>query len=453
MKNNIISLTDSYKPSHWKVYPKEMTYMQSHFESRVEGEETVFYGLYPILKKHLEGVRITTEVIDGMEAVFRDHFGREDVFNRKGFERIRDRWGGRIPVKIHAVPEGSVVPTRTPLIIVESLDPKIPWIVNYIEGVLTHVWYPTTVASYTREIKKTIYSAMQETMDGPDRSIRTMLPFKHHDFGFRGATCVEQAEIGGAAALLNFWGTDNVPALLYIKEMYTTDLMAGFSIPATEHSTMTTGDELAAMRRYLEKYQSGAIACVSDSHDIMRAVDDYWGKELKDEVLARDGMLVIRPDSGDPVVTLSKIMKSLWDSYGGHENTKGFKVLDPHVSVIQGDGVNHKAIKSILDAMKADGFSAQNITFGSGGGLIQDHTRDSYKFAFKCNYIQEDGTPRNVKKSPMEWTSKGEYVKSFKYSKSGDLLPEHGSRMNLVFNAGTLLNSDSFEDIRERAEL
>jgi nicotinamide phosphoribosyltransferase len=295
--DNICCLTDSYKISHYKQYPPRSQHVYSYFESRSGSTypETVFFGLQYFLRRYLAGSVVTQEKIDAADRLFAQHFGAP-VFNRTGWEHILHRHGGRLPVEIKAVPEGTVVPESNVLMTIENTDPAVYWLTNWLETLLVQVWYPSTVATQSRAMKRVILDALKRTGDP------SLIPFKLHDFGFRGVTCPEQAALGGAAHLVNFQGTDTVAGLLLAREIYDCE-MAGFSIPAAEHSTITSWGEqheVDAMRNMLVQYPTGLVACVSDSFDIFRACSEYWGKLLKTEVLARDGTLVVRPDSGDP---------------------------------------------------------------------------------------------------------------------------------------------------------
>ena len=253
--------------------------------------------------------------------------------------------------------------------------------------------------------------------------------------------------------------------------------MTGFSIPASEHSTITSWgeeNEVKAFENMLDSYPTGLVACVSDSFDIIRACGEYWGDKLRDKILQRNGRLVVRPDSGDPVQTLKQVFKILWDRFPGTTNEKGFKVLHPNIRVIQGDGVNYESIKEILDMMVDEKFSVENIAFGMGGALLQKVDRDTQKFAFKCSHIIINGKSIDVRKNPIEINEFGERVQSFKKSKAGYLklmssdeqneafenmfTNEHSSDeendlLVTVFENGYLLKDWTFEEIRERAQV
>ena len=293
-----------------------------------------------------------------------------------------------------------------------------------------------------------------------------------HDFGYRGVSSVESAGLGGSAHIINFMGTDTVAAIEMAQEFYNTNNILAFSIPASEHSTITSWgepNEVKAMENMLDQYPTGLVACVSDSFDIIKACGMYWGGVLRTKILQRDGRLVVRPDSGDPVQTLKQVFNILWNRFGGTTNEKGFKVLDPHIRVIQGDGVNYESIIEILDMMVAEGFSVENIAFGMGGALLQKVDRDTQKFAFKCSSIIINGEEADVQKNPIEIDANGQRVQSFKKSKAGRLKlmkdtegnfytqehshDEEGDCLITVFLNGDILKEWTFEEIRERAEL
>ncbi|GAB5519748.1 MAG: nicotinate phosphoribosyltransferase [Rhodothermales bacterium] len=458
--DNLILLSDGYKPSHWKQYEPGTERVYSYFESRRDDDApVVFFGLHYYLKRYLEGVRVTDAHIAEAEAFFADYFGRTDVFNAEGWRHIVRTHGGRLPVEIRAVPEGSRIPSRQVLMTVENTDPACYWLTNYLETLLSMIWYPCTIASNSADIRDDVAQFFADTSESD------FIDFQVHDFGFRGSTALEASALGAAAHLLSFQGTDTLSGVRLLQQYYGA-AMPGASIPATEHSTITSwgeNRELDAFRHYLQQFPTGIIACVSDSFDILRAVRDYWGDVLKDEILSRDGVLVIRPDSGDPVVTTRKLVAALWEAFGGTVNAKGYRVLDPHVRLIQGDGVDRTMISSILHAFQADGYSAENIAFGSGGGLLQRFDRDTYKFAFKAAEVTVKGEPRDVYKSPMAFSADGSYRPSFKHSKRGRLAlvhdgdgyhtvegPHPDDLLVPVFRNGEVLVKPLLDGIRER---
>lgn len=468
MINNIILKTDSYKPSQWKQYPKGTTKVYSYFESRQTKTPITFFGLQQILKKHFVGRVVTREKVEQARSFFNQHFGRDDVFNYDGWMYIVEKHNGKLPLKINAVPEGTTVDGSNVLFTVENTDDVCYWLTNYVETILSHVWYASTVATNSRNLRELLIDYAEHTSDSDAESI---VNFQMHDFGYRGVSSDETAGMGGLAHLIMFYGTDNLASIAYANEFYNETEMIGFSIPASEHSTMTSwggpeGEPLA-MENMLDSYPTGMIACVSDSFDIMNAVSNIWGDKLRDKILNRDGRLVVRPDSGDPVTSTLKIVEALWSKFGGEINSKGYKVLHPNIRMIQGDGIDFETTVDILKTFEMRGFSSENIAFGSGGGLLQKFNRDTYKFAFKCSSIEINGEEVDVRKFPKEWNENSEYVRSFKTSKKGKVKlyqtvdgkyytatePEvfmDNEVMRTVFEDGRLLVDDAFSEIRGR---
>ena len=481
--NNLVLLGDAYKYSHHKFYLDGMTKMGSYLESRGgRFSETVFYGLQVFLKKYLKGVAITKQDVDEAYEYLGTKFGvfgREDVFDWTKFDYIVEEHGGRLPVRIKAVPEGTVVGTKNVLLYIENTDEKCAWITNFLETLILQIWYPITVATLSREVKKVVKSAFDTTTDYDDSTKDFLMEYVLNDFGFRGVSSVQSAEIGGSAHLVNFRGSDTTAASKLIRDNYNTTQVFGQSVPATEHSIMClegVEGEVEMMRRVLEKYPNGIVACVSDTYDIMNTVNNYWGKQLKAEILSRPGtpgnQLVIRPDSGHVLNTLKMIFYSLFENFGYTTNSKGYKVLPPQIRVIQGDGVNINSIKEIYDFLIKEKISAENIVFGMGGKLLQaDIDRDTQNFATKACYAIIDGEERNVVKSPTEIDENFNQVKSFKKSKRGipKLVRNEGGYKTVtsvekdfdkyqdelveVFNNGVITKEWTFEEIRERAKV
>jgi len=452
--SNLLLLTDSYKVTHWKQYPPDTERVYSYFESRGGTfRKVLFFGLQYFLKEYLEK-GFTQADIDEADGYFKSHFGTPDLFNRQGWESMLKKYGGKLPVRIKAVPEGTRVPVSNVLMTIENTDPEFPWLTNYLETLLVQTWYPTTVATQSYEIKQVIRKLLEKTGD-PDG-----LPFKLHNFGLRGVSSVESAGLGGVAHLVNFMGTDTLNALVFAKKYYGHDAPA-FSIPASEHSTITSwgkDNEVYAMDNMLEQYKDcPLIACVSDSYDIYKACEELWGGKLKDKVMGRNGCLVIRPDSGDPATVILKILGILYEKFGGIINDKGYKVLDPHVRIIQGDGVNYDSICEILSAMEAEGYSADNIAFGMGGALLQRLDRDTQSFAFKCASITIDGVEKPVFKEPV--TDKGKASKDGRmklifYNDHLRTVKEHHQGTDIletVFENGYVTRDYTLEEVRALA--
>lgn len=464
---NIIMLTDSYKVTHHKQYPPGTTVVYSYFECRGGAyEETVFFGLQYFIKNYLMGQVVTKEKIDEAQEYFDIHFstpvwGKMDVFNRKGWEHILNKHGGRLPVSIKAVPEGTVVPYKNVLLTIENTDPECYWLPNYLETLLVQVWYPITVATQSREQYKIIGKYMKSTGAGGDPM--ALVGFKLHDFGFRGVSSVESAAIGGAAHLVNSMGTDTMAALMCCKKFYH-EQFAGFSIPASEHSTMTSWGkegEAGAMRNMLDKYPKGLVACVSDSYDIFNACKNIWGKELKEKIMAREGFLVVRPDSGELPGIVVDVLNALGENFPTTTTETGHKMLPPQLRVIQGDGISIESLPLILDHMAKNGWCADNLAFGSGGALLQKLHRDTLKCAFKCSYCKVNGKDVDVFKDPITDPGKKSKKGRLTLQKSGSsfqtITEGKGSPrddvLQEVFRDGILLVDQKFADIKARAAL
>ena len=315
-----------------------------------------------------------------------------EPFDRSLWDHILKEHGGMLPVEIRALPEGLVVPVKTPLVTVVNTDPACFWLTSFLEtALLRAIWYPTTVASVSYACKSIIKEAFEKSScEDP-----AALAFKLHDFGARGTSSQESAAIGGMAHLVNFRGTDTVSGILAARKFYG-EPMAGFSIPAAEHSTITSWGKDREDDAYLNMLtqfgDSPMIAVVSDSYDIFNAVDNIWGDRLKRAVLQGKPTLVIRPDSGDPATMPIEVIERLGNAFGFTMNAKGYKVLHPKVRVIQGDGITHKTIgRIVFNLLEMGGWSIDNLAFGMGGGLLQHCNRDTLKFAMKCSAIKVDG--------------------------------------------------------------
>lgn len=454
---NIILNTDSYKASHFLQYPKNTTYVSSYIEARGgRFEKAVFFGLQIFLKEVLAKA-ITQEDIDEATDIFALH---GVPFNREGWQYILDQHKGFLPIEIQAVPEGTRIPVKNAMVQVMNTDPKCAWLTSYVEtALLRAVWYPITVATLSNECRSIIKKYLENTADNTDG-----LPFKLHDFGARGASSGESAAIGGLAHLVNFVGSDTMNGIVAARRYYNAE-MAGFSIPAAEHSTITSWgreNEKAAYANMLDQFSGKGklLAVVSDSYDLWNAIDNIWGDELKQQVENTGGTLVVRPDSGDPVAVVGETIERLMNKFGYRVNEKGYRVLPDYIRVIQGDGISSHTIEAILEVMKNRKQSAENITFGMGGELLQKVNRDTMQFAMKASAACVDGLWRDVYKDPV--TDKGKRSKKGRLAliqlKNGDYATireqDLGKRKNLldvVFRNGTIVKERSFDDIRNRA--
>ena len=464
MNKNICLTTDSYKLNHWNQYPAGTEKVYSYFECRKGAKfaETPFFGLQYIIKNHLEGVVVTREKIENAAKLCKAHFGSEKYFNREGWEYILNSHGGKLPVVIKAVEEGTVVPINNVLMTIENTDNKCFWLTNFLETILSQVWYPITVASLSREVKVNIKEYLDLTSDGG------LLNFGLHDFGFRGASSWESAGIGGAAHLINFLGTDTVVAMEVAVNYYNADLNGlAFSVAATEHSVMTAlgkNGEEQVVENLLNEYPTGILSVVSDSYDIYNFVSNIVGTKFKDRILARDGVFVVRPDSITPThptpeAEMVWIMDTLWNHFGGTLNKKGYKVINPCVRVLWGDGIDIDGIKKILYAITMVGFATENIAcFGMGGGLLQKVNRDTQRCAFKCSAQYRDGQWYDIQKNPKDIskTSKKGKLKLIKVDGEFETVGENDpgeDYLKVVFYNGVLVNEVDFATVRKNAAL
>jgi nicotinamide phosphoribosyltransferase len=455
--------TDSYKFSQWMQYPSNTAYISSYIESRGGEPESVFFGLQAFIKQYMMTPITMTDIAIAEKIVLAHGL----PFNREGWEIIVKEYNGMLPVEIEAVPEGTVMPTRNVQVQVVNTDPRLFWLTSYLEtAMLRGVWYPSTVATKSRKMKKIIAAALHKTSDVP---VNDQLFFKLHDFGARGASSTETAMLGGMAHLVNFMGTDTFEAIPAVMELYNSDEVVGFSIPASEHSTITSWgreNEIDAFDNMINKFAGPGklYACVSDSFNIYEAAAYLWGTKLKDKIIASGGTLVVRPDSGDPETVPVEIIEILMEKFGFTVNSKGFKVLPPYIRLIQGDGINENSLPKIIDNMIAKKFSIDNIAFGMGGGLLQAWNRDTLKYAMKASArCDTDGFWYDVFKDPIS-----DHGKLSKKGRLGlirgaglgsstimtvpkNVADQKGNLLRKVFRNGELLVDDTFANIRERA--
>jgi len=453
---NLILNTDSYKASHYLQYPPNTTYVSSYIESRGgQYNPVVFFGLQMFLKEYLSKP-ISLADIDEAETIFKHH---GLPFNRQGWEYILARHNGYLPLEIEAIPEGMVLPFSNVMVQIINTDPQCYWLTSYIEtALLRAIWYPTTVATHSWHCKSIIRRYLEETSD----SLKE-LPFKLHDFGARGVSSFESAHLGGIAHLVNFAGTDTLSALLAAARYYH-EPMAGYSIPAAEHSTICCWGkehEKDAYSHILQIFsgEKKMVSVVSDSFDIWHAINNIWGQQLHEQVKNNLGILVIRPDSGEPAKIVTQTIELLMTRFGFKTNSKGFRLLPDNIRIIQGDSVNINSIADCLKSMKKRGISADNVTFGMGGALLQKFNRDTLEFAMKANAIERNGKWHDVFKDPI--TDHSKISKRGRLALIKDQTGIHTVRkeqvtsenlLQPVFRNGELLIDWNFKQIRALAE-
>lgn len=471
--------TDSYKLNHWNQYLPGTTEVRSYFESRKGAlyPFTVFFGLQPILLKDFVGQVVNHDQLDWADRLSNAHFGARRFFNSAGWAHILNKHGGRLPLSIWAVPEGTPVNINNVMMLVYNTDPECYWLTNYVESRLTHVWHPSTVATLSRAVKKDLKNWLDLTSDIGELH----LPFMLHDFGYRGTEDDEPARQGGAGHLVNFLGTDTVPAMERAVNYYGASLEGlAYSVPATEHSVMTAGGrdgEEIILDRLLNEYPKGILSVVGDSYDIYNFVENIVPK-FKDRILARQpteggqpAKFVVRPDSKtpehpEPGPQMAWIVRNLAKTFGTQRNSKGYEALNPKVGGLWGDGIDHGGINQICQCVSDAHFALDCLVFGMGGGLLQKMSRDTQDVAFKCCAQTRDGVEYEIYKQPRDQAkiSKrgnmklvrrfGAHGYSYETVCGKDLeTDDRPNELVEVFRDGEMKQEWTFDQVRKRAEL
>lgn len=421
-----VLLKDGYKVDHRRQYPPGTTMIYSNLtprRSRIPGvDEVVAFGFQYFVEEYLIRQfkknffdRPLDEVLASYARRITNYLGSVEVDHIEALHRL-----GYLPLRIKAVPEGTLVPMRVPMLTIRNTHPDFFWLTNMLETLMANVlWLPCTSATTALRYRRAFEQFAVST--GADREF---IPWQGHDFSFRGLPGVEAAMLSGAAHLLSFTGTDTIPAIDFLEEYYEADSdeeLVGGSVPATEHSVMCMGledGELETFERLLKLYPTGIVSVVSDSWDFWRVLTEYLPK-LKDEIMQRDGKLVIRPDSGDPYLILcgenswssvgngsasqarrKGAVETLWDLFGGTTTSTGHKVLDPHIGLIYGDSITPDLQVNILSGLAQKGFASSNVVFGIGSYTYQYTTRDTYGFAIKSTFGVRNGIGQSIFKEP-----------------------------------------------------
>lgn len=469
MNNNIFLtalLADSYKYSQFAQYRPGTESIFSYVEFRGSDKfiKTLNVG-FTIILQNILSKPVTAEMVDEMEAIITAH---GEPFNRAGWDYILEKHNGYLPLEIKAAPEGLVIPIQNALVTVENTDPECYWLTSFMETViLPAVWYPATVGTISYTIREICTDFLNRTSDTPEADIGFML----NDFGFRGVSSTESAAIGGLAHLAVFKGTDNVPGVLAARRYYS-EPMAGFSIPAMEHSTVTSWEvdgEKDSFDNMINTYaKNGIFACVIDSYDTYGAVKNIWLEGgLLAKVKASGARVVLRPDSGDPTVVPVDIIEMLMEGLADEVtiNSKGYRVLPGYVRVIQGDGVNIESIRQILTNLEARKISASNIVFGMGGKLLQaDIDRDTLQAAMKCSSTTVDGREIDVFKQPKTDAKKNSkrgritlvrdrFSGEYKTIRLRDMDGyQYEEVLQVVYRNGELFNVPTLAEVRARVD-
>jgi len=480
MKSNPLLLTDFYKVGHPFQYPPNTTLVYSNLtarKSRLEGvNEMVYFGGQYFIKEYLIDYFNKEFFQKSKEKVLSDYKRRiktslgSDLPTYKHIEDLHDLQ--YLPIEIKSLPEGSRVPMRVPCLTIVNTLPEFYWLTNFIESIMSAViWQPITSATISYEYRKILDRFAEET-----GMPKEFVQWQGHDFSFRGMSSLESAILSGMGHLTSFSGTDTIPAIDALEYYYNADSdkeLIGGSVPATEHSVMCSGEkggELGTFKRLItEVYPSGIVSIVSDTWDLWKVCTEYLA-ELKESILARDGKVVIRPDSGDPVLIIcgnpngkteqerKGVVELLWDVFGGTITDKGYMLLDSHIGAIYGDSITRDRATDICQRLKDKGFASQ-VVFGIGSYTYQYNTRDTFGMAMKATYVEVDGVGREIFKNPVTddgvkksatgllkvTKENGKYILnekvSWKEEKTGEL--------KTVFKDGKLIKDYTLSEIRE----
>ena len=479
---NPLLYTDGYKVDHRRQYPDHTTLVYSNWtprKSRIEGiEEIVFFGLQYFLKKYIIEEFDNNFFNQPKEEVLKLYTRRINNYlgpNSVGIDHIGDLHDlGYIPMVFKALPEGVSVPIRVPMFTMYNTRPEFFWLTNYFETILsTTVWMPCNSATIARQ-----YRLILDKYAAVTSSVPEFVDWQGHDFSMRGMAGLEAALMSASGHLLSFTGTDTIPAVDYLETYYNANSdeeLVGGSVAATEHSVMSMGTnegEMETFKRLItDVYPNGIVSVVSDTWDLWKVLTEYLPM-LKSEVLARDGKVVIRPDSGDPVKIIcgdvdgkheaeqKGVVELLWDIFGGSVNDKGYKELDSHIGAIYGDSITLDRARDICEGLKAKGFASTNVVLGVGSFTYQYNTRDTFGFAMKATYGEVNGEGRDIYKDPITDDGTKKSAKGLiKIVKDGDSYAlvdqvsweeEKQGELKEVYRDGQLLVDEKLSDIRSR---
>lgn len=494
-------LCDGYKVGHIFQFPKDTTLVYSNFtprKSRVEGVPGVIaFGFQYFVKEYLIDQFARNFFQKSKDSVIKAYKRRIDNYLGPGVttDHIAELHNyGFLPLHVKAVPEGTLVPFRVPMLTIRNTVPEMFWLTNMVETLLSNVlWQASTSATTAFGYRKVFEKYAKETGADP-----TFVPWQGHDFSFRGLSGIEAACLSGAGHLLSFTGTDTIPAIDFLEQYYGADCekeLIGGSVPATEHSVMSMGskgNELETIKRLItEVYPKGIVSIVCDTWDFWKVLTEYLPK-LKDIIMTREGKVVIRPDSGDPVKIIcgdpsakygspeqDGAIETLWKVFGGTlahvpnphptnpDAKNGYRLLDPHIGLIYGDSITPERQVQILENLKNKRFASSNVVLGIGSYTYQYVTRDTYGFAMKATYGEtKSGGPQAIFKDPKtdDGTKKSAcgllMVDRFEHNPSNP--PQVFERVNwdlegrgllqTIFKNGTLHNPQTLSEIRKLVE-
>jgi nicotinamide phosphoribosyltransferase len=492
---NPLLLTDGYKTGHHQQYPKGTTLVYSNFTPRSNKyapkgcDKVVSFGQQMVMKQIHDMFqnyffkRPKEEVISEIKQEMSWYLGTE--YDVSHFEKLHDL--GYLPIHVKGIEEGTLVPIKVPVLTIYNTEPEFYWVTNYLETIISNLlWKPMTSATIAYQYRKVLTQWMLKT--DPERA--WFIDWQGHDFSMRGMDSIAATISSGLGHATSFMGSDSLPVIHGARKFYGAQGPVVGSVNATEHSVMCAGskeDEIGTFRRLLETYPTGILSVVSDTWDLWKVCTEHV-VTLKEEIMARDGKLVIRPDSGDPVDIIcglnskppimidSELLKSkdvhnepkvkgvielLWDVFGGTVNEQGYKVLDSHIGAIYGDSITIDRAEEICKRLEAKGFASTNIVLGVGSFTYQYNTRDTFGFAMKATYVEVDGEGREIFKDPItdDGTKKSAtgLLSVFKDDNLVYRLHDHcdwdtesKGELQTIYKDGTLRNVVSFEEIRLR---
>lgn len=491
-------LTDGYKLDHRRQYPQGTQYVYSNWTPRSkrylpEAKGAVVFGIQYMLERiFIEGFNKNFFQLPKEEAI-KTFKHRIDTFlgkdNKVGTEHIAALHElGYLPVRVKALPEGELCPIGCPMLTIINTNPDFFWITNFLETIMScELWLPMTSATIAHLYKK-------ELKRHADKTGFSAIDFLCHDFSMRGMGGVEGAILSGMGHMTSFCGSETIPAIEAIEKYYNVNaenyLISG-TIPATEHSVMCAGgmeDEYQTFKRLItEVYPQGFVSIVSDTWDFWKVITEYLPM-LKEIIKGRDGRVVIRPDSGDPVKIIAgytvEEVREYYSDFGtepichilpdyeikgayqclielfGYTLTdKGYKMLDTHIGMIYGDSITLERQKEIYRRLESKGICANNLVLGVGSYTYQYKTRDSLGFAMKATWCQINGEGKEIFKQPktddgtknslkglimVEKDEKGNYIAHDRVSRE----KEKEGCLETVFENGKMKKTFTFEEIR-----
>lgn len=415
MNNNVLLMTDVYKMGHMSQYCPGITKVYSYLTARSDRyyNETVFFGLKYYLQEYLTRP-ITQEHADEF-MLYRDLILGTGADNRGVRHKIQSLVDlGYWPVEIKSVEEGKVYPIQNVLMTITNTDPDFYWCVGFLESLLLKVWFPSTVATLSKEYRKIVEQYYEKTCSEEQMGMKD---FAVHDFGYRGDSSEESAALAGGAHLLNFMGSDTVVAYPFMDKYYPEMKKTMLSVPASEHSVMCSfgiDNEIDAFRHMLSTYPTGIVSIVSDTYNLWTVLTEHL-QSLHSDIVNRQGKVVFRPDSGNPTDIICGnldadhassypewlgALELLGMQFGYTTNEKGYKELPPYVGLIYGDGMTLECYKETLKRMEQNGWAASNLVIGVGS-ILRWVTRDTLGFSIKATYVEVNGESRNIFKDPI----------------------------------------------------